>query len=91
MKAWQKKKINKKRKITDLKLKSLDRLYESIRENCMNEYNIRIVNSKDIKETYEFLKDNRINNKISDDLKNIINLMIEYFKNQDKKIRGYIM
>lgn len=91
MKAWQKKKINKKRKITDLKLKSLDRLYESIRENCMNEYNIRIVNSKDIKETYEFLKDNRINNKISDDLKNIIALMVEYFKHQDKKIRGYIM
>lgn len=91
MKAWQKKKINKKRRIKDLKLENLDRLYESIRENCMNEYNIRIVNSKDIKETYEFLKDNRINNKISDDLKNIINLMIEYFKNQDKKIRGYIM
>ena len=46
---------------------------------------------EDIKETYEFLKDNRINNKISDDLKNIIALMIEYFKHQDKKIRGYIM
>ena len=91
MKAWQKKKINRKRKIKNLNLEILDRLYDSIRQNCIHEYNIRIMNSKDIQETYKFLKDNRINNRISDDLKNIIALMIEYFKHQDKKIRGCFM
>lgn len=94
MKAWQRKKINRKRKmekIKELDLESLDKLYHSIREKCNNEYNIMIINPKDIQESYKFLKDNRVNNNIREDLKNIIALMLEYFKHKDSKIRSCLM
>lgn len=94
LKAWQRKKINRKRKldrIKEMELESLDKLYDSIREKCNNEYNIMIINPKDIQESFKFLKDNRFNNNIREDLKNIIELMLEYFKHQDRKIRSCFM